>query len=158
MAAPSPTTRVEPTGKKFEDGYRTLITFSLDTNIELWEIEVTPPGRDGGEPIPTTTMWNDDYETVRPRALIKSTDGQVTCAYQEATIGQLDAIINREGTITLTFPDESTEAFFGFPKSYTRSPMKHGEMPTMTVTFVETDFDPANDVEAGPATAAVAGT
>jgi hypothetical protein len=58
MAAPVATARVDPTGIKLDDGYRTLVTFATDPNIEFWEKSVTPPGLDGGDALETKTIHN----------------------------------------------------------------------------------------------------
>lgn len=158
MAAPSPTTRQTPTGIKLDDGFSTKVTFGSDPDLSVWEKEVTPPGKEGGDPIDTTTMWNDTYETVRPRALIKSTNGQILVAYDPAVVDDIEAMVNVETTITFTYPDGTTEAIFGFLKSFQRQAMQRNAQPQATIEIVETDWDYSNKVEAGQAIASVAGT
>lgn len=158
MAAPTPTARQTPVGKRFRNGFRTKVTFAADPDISLWEREVTPMGVDGGEAVDTTTMWNDAYQTKAPRELSDLTDGQMVVAFQEASLTQILAIINVETTITLTYPDLSTEAFFGWLRTFVRNAFVRGTMPTATVAFVSSAWDPAADVEAGPVVAPIAGT
>lgn len=159
MAAPTPTARVAPTGIKLKDGYQALITFALDPNIEFWEKQVTPPGMDGGDPIDQTTMHNVDWRTSAPRALITLTNSSVTVAYDPTVYTACLNLINRETTITVTFSDGSTVAFFGFLKSFTPAAMVEGTQPEATIEIVPTNFDNgAAKVESGPAVAGVAGT
>jgi len=63
------TARTTPTGNKLKDGFRTLIAFAADPDVKLWEKEVTLPGIDVGEKIPTTDMHNVTWRTYAPRAL-----------------------------------------------------------------------------------------
>lgn len=158
MAAPSPTARSTPVGKRFRNGFRTKVTFALDPDISLWEIEVTPPGADHGEAVDTTTMWNTALMTKAPQDLTELLEGSMVVAFQEASWTQIMAIIGIETTITITYPDLSTEAFFGWLRSFVRGPFVRGTMPTATCAFVSSAWDPANDVEAGPAVAPIAGT
>jgi len=160
MAAPSPTARVTPTGIRLEDGYQTLITFENDSNVNLWELEITPPGLDGGDPIDTTTMHNTTYRTKAARSLIDVTDGSFTCAYDpEAMTGCL-ALVNVEQTITVTFLDGSTWAFWGFMQTFDPQGLSEGEMPEASVGFVITNFDPTvgQRDEQGPVIAEVSGS
>lgn len=158
MAAPSPTARSTPGGLKLEDGFSSKVTFSRDVDICLWEIDVTPPGVDNGEPISTTTMHNVRYRTKKPRKLIESTDPSFNAAYDPAIYPLIIDMIGIEQTITFTFPDGSTLAVFGYVKSFTPGALTEGGFPSAAVALVETDQDHANDVEAGPALASVSGT
>jgi hypothetical protein len=158
MAAPSPTPRVDPGGIKLDDGYRSLVTIAADTDISLWEIGVTPPGMDGGDPIDTTTMHNDTYRTMASRALKTLTEFTFRFAYDPAVYTQLETNINVETTITITYPDGSTLAFYGFLRSAEFDELVEGTRPEGTATITPTNFDPTNKVEAAPALASVAGT
>lgn len=158
MAAPVPTTRQTPYGIKLKDGYRTLFTFAADPDVSFWEKTVKPPGLDGGDAIEQTTMHNEDYRTFAPRSLITMTESSMTAAYDPAVLTQIMALINIETTITISFADGSTWAFFGFLKSFETNELQEGEQPNASVSIVCTNFDPTNKVEAGPALASVAGT
>ena len=157
-AAPTPTARVDPTGIKLDDGYRTLVTFALDTNIEFWEKSVTPPGLDGGDEIDTTTMHNDDWRTNAPRALITMTPFSMTAAYDPTLYTAALNLINRETTVTVRYPDGSTLAFYGFLKTIEFSELVEGTQPECTLTVVPTNQDPTTGAEEPPVLAGVAGT
>lgn len=158
MAAPVPAARVDPAGIKLKDGYSALVTFATDTNIELWEKTVTPPGMDGGDAIEQTTMHNDQWRTYAPRGLITLTEFVFTAAYDPEVYNSLLALINRETTVTVRFSDGSTLAFYGFLQKVEMKEMTEGEQPELTATVRPTNFDPTNKVEAGPTLTSVAGT
>lgn len=158
MAAPTPSTRVAPTGIYLKNGYRSLITFSADTDISIWEKGVQPPGVDGGDAIDTTTQHNNDWRTMTPRALMKGSDSKITFAYDPAAYTQLLNLVNVEQTITERFPDSSTLCYYGFVKDFEFNPLQEGEFPEGSCTIVPTHFDPTNNVEAGPVLTSVTGT
>lgn len=158
MAAPSPTARVTPTGISLADGHQTLVTFARDSDVNLWEKEVTPPGIDGGDEIETTTMHNVLWRTLRPRQLQTLTEASFTAAYDPNFYNQALSLVNQDDTVTVSFPDGSTVAFYGYLKSITPDAVTEGEQPTATVTIVPTNWDTANSVEAGPAVVDVSGT
>jgi hypothetical protein len=158
MAAPSATARQTPVGKKLENGKTIKITFSLDPDVSIWEINITPGGTDGGDPIDTTTQWNTRRRTKSPRNLINGTDGSGTAAYDPQCQAQLDAMVNVPQTITYLYWDGSTEARFGYLRSWAKNEMSEGNMPTMNFVIVHTDYDTVNDVEADPVVTSVAGT
>lgn len=158
MAAPTPTPRVTPLGIYLDDGFSTKITFAADTDVALWEKTVTPPGIDGGDPIETVTMHNLIWRPKRPRQLKTLTDCTFTAAYDPVIYTQIVALCNVETTITVTFPDGTTVAFYGFLQKVEPGELTEGEFPELTATIVPTNWDPVNHVEAGPALASVAGT
>ncbi len=158
MAAPSPGVRLDPVGIMLDEGYRTLITIAADTDISFWEKSVTPPGVDGGDAVDITTMHNDVWRTMRSRSLKTLTEVSCTVGYDPAVITQIVAICNVETTITITFPDGSTWAFYGYLRVFTPSENSEGDPVEADITIQPTNFDPVNHVEAGPALASVAGT
>lgn len=158
MAAPVATVRSSPSGIKLKDGFSTKITFATDDNIEFWEKSVKPPGIDGGDSIPQTTMHNTAWRTMAPRQLKTLTESSTTVAYDPVLYTSILALINVETTITVTFPDGSTLAFYGFLQKFEPSELKEGEQPEASVTITPTNFDPTNHVEAAPVLASVAGT
>src|SRR5688572_27171775 len=158
MAAPTPTARVAPSGIKLCDGYQTLVTPASDPNIEFWEKSVTPPGIDGGDPIDSTTMQNDEWRTMCPRRLKTLTESTLTAGYDPNLYNSILALINIETTWTVTYPDGSTLAFYGFLKMFEPQELTEGGFPEATITIVPTNYDPVNDVEAAPVLTSVAGT
>jgi hypothetical protein len=158
MAAPSATARSTPGGKWLKSGHPTKITISLDPDISFWEKAVKTFGRTNGDKIETTTMFNTRRRTFAPRPLIEYTDVEATCAYDPAVATQLDAILGVEGTVTVTHPDGSTEAAFGYLMSWEPDENSEGEQPTASVVFVVTSWDDSADVEAGPTLVSVSGT
>ena len=149
MTAPVATTRVAPVGAHLKDGYQSLITFAADSNVSLWEVEIgTPYGDEGGDPIDLTTMHNTARMTKAPRGLIDTENGSMTCGYTTPARGQCRALINVETTITIKFADGTTEADFGYMKSFKPTGLSDGEMPLADVEFVFTGRDgTGNEVE-----------
>ena len=158
MAAPTATPRVTPTGIWLEKGYQALVTLALDTNIELWEKTVQPPGLDGGEKIDTTTQHNTTYRTFAPRALVTGSDCKFKCAYDPTAYTSILAVINEPTTITVTFPDGSTVAFYGYLQAFQPDAMEEGKQPEADVNIVCTNYDHTAHTEAGPTITSVAGT
>ena len=158
MAAPTLTARQDPAGIKLKDGYKSVYAFNRDPDISLWEMEVGPPGMDGGDAIETSTMHNDIWRTMAARALKTLTESTFTFAYDPAVYTQLNNLINEEGSITQHFPDGSTLTFYGYLRVVEFDPLVEGEMPTGTATVTPTNQDPVTGAEEGPVVASVAGT
>jgi hypothetical protein len=158
LAAPVPSARVDPTGRPLGDGYRTAVAFSLDTNIQLWEKEVTPPGIEGDNANDTSSQQNDVWRTFAPRALATMTELSFTAKYDPSAYSAVVAIVNVPQTITVHFPDGASLAFYGFLKSFKPNALKEGDVPLATITVVPTMMDPVNCVESGPTYTAGTGT
>lgn len=158
MAAPTPTARTTPPGIPLRDGHPTKITIAADVNIDFWEKSIQPPGIDGGDPINMTTFFNTTWRVMRPRTLATLTEVSLTALYDPIVYDQIVAIINQETTITITFNDGSTVAFFGFLQTFEPQEVEDGEAPEAEITIQPTNWDASNSVEAGPAVSSVAGT
>lgn len=161
MAAPTAGVRVAPGGIKLENGHSLVgsrIDFSLDHDVSLWEIGITPPGYDGGEALDQTTQWNEVFKTKSFQALIDMTDGQVTAGYDPAVRGQLIAMINKEQTVTITYTDGSKEYFYGGIRQVSFDPLENGTVPMLTATFTPTNADPTSGDEEAPAYTLISGT
>lgn len=158
MAAPVPTPRTVPSGWKMKEGYQAVVTFSNKPAVQLWEKEVTPTGWDGGDPIDTTTQFNTRYRTKAPPALVDLTEAQYTCGYDPDVYNDINGLIGVEQTVTIRFPDRSTICFYGYMRSFKPSGLKEKTFPEATVVIIPTNYDPVNNVEAGPVFTAAAGT
>lgn len=158
MAAPVATARQDPVGIKMDDGYRTLVSFAVDPDASFWEKSITPPGLDGGDEIDTTTMHNDVWRSMAPRALITMTPFQMTVAYDPNVYNLFLSIINVETTVTVWFPDGSTLAFYGFLKSFEPGELVEGTQPEATVNVVPTNADPTTGAEEAPVLTSAPGT
>jgi len=158
MTAPAATTRGTPDGIKLPDGFSSKITFATDTTIELWEKDVTPPAIDGGDAVDQTTMHNTTWRTKLPRNLLTLEDVSAVCAYDPVAYDAIIALTNVNTTITVTFPDGSTLAFFGYLKRFEPSTSVEADQPEATLTIVATNLDAADTtVEAGPTMVEVSG-
>lgn len=159
MAAPATTARQTPNGRKLKDGHKTKFTFALAPDICLWEKTLKPPGFDMGDPIDTTTMFNDAWETCAQQALAKLTNGSYKCAYDPNAYNTIITSLKaKEGSCTVTYRDGSTLDFFGGIKSFIPDEHVRGTMPTATVEFFATNWDNTNNVEQGPVLTSVSGT
>lgn len=158
MASPSATARQTPNGIKLKDGHGTLITFSSDPNLSVWEVGVTPPGMDGGDAIEQTTHHNVTYRTKAPQSLIDLTEGQIRVQYDPVCISEIRAMINVEQTLTVTYPDGSTDAIFGYLRTFETEEIVTGETPEATMSFVPTNVEPGTSTEEAPVYVDVPGT
>lgn len=158
MTAPTPGTRLTPSGRQLGDGYQTLVALASDTNIQFWEQSVTPPGIEADEPNETTSMHNTAWRTFAPRTLSKLTDTTITANYDPSVYNAILAIINVVTTVTIHFPDGSTLAFYGFVRMFQPGELVEGTKPTATVTIVATNQDPVACTEEDPVYTAGSGT
>jgi len=158
MAAPTITARSTPGGIALQDGFSTLITFTVDPDISFWEKTVKPPGIDNRDPIDTSTMHNTSVVTKAARALNELTSGSTKVAYDPNVYTQILAICGTEGSINVMFPDGSTLSFYGHLRSFEADDIVEGEQPEATVAFEVTNWDPVNRVEVSPVMTSVAGT
>lgn len=158
-AAPSATARQAPGGIKLRDGFSTKITFARNPAIQFWEKQVKPAGIDGGDSVPQTTMHNNEWRTFAPRQLKTLTEQTTTVAYDPKVYTSILELINIEDTVTVSFPDGSTLAFYGYLKMFDPAELVEGTQPEATITIVPTNTDHVNDwVEAAPVLTSVEGT
>jgi hypothetical protein len=130
------------TDDRFDDGFSTLLTFSENEDIKIWEIEVTPPGFDGGGMIDTTTMRNTAKRTRRPKALTTMTNGGATVAYAGSALEAIQDMINVLQEITVTFPESAgTMTFWGWINNLIPGPNSEGNRPTATMEIIPSNED-----------------
>lgn len=159
MAAPSTTTRTTPAAGYMKEGHSTKIAFNRVPSFKAWEIEVQPPGIEGGDPINITTMHNTAWETMYARVLKTLTPFTLLMAYSlEAFDDALTYLINDDGSITCHFPGGDKLDFYGWMQNFLPQSHKRGEMPTANATIVPSNFDSTNNVEASPVLTLASGT
>lgn len=130
---------------RLDDGFSTIIEFENLPDVKLFEKEVTPPGYSAGGPIDTTTMRNIAYRTAAPKQLKSVTNMTATCAYATEAVEQIWAQIGVVQLITVTFPDGSTFAFYGWIDEFKPSAHTEGEQPTASVTIISGMRNPDGD-------------
>lgn len=135
---------------RIDDGYQTLIGFASSPTVKLYEKSVTPPGMDAGGEVDTTTMHNTRYRTRNPKALITMSTSSLKAAYDPAVYPQIVALIGVNNLITITFPDGSTVAFWGWLNKFTPGELVEGEQPTADVEIIPSNQN-SSGVETAPA-------
>lgn len=134
---------------RIDDGYQTLVNFAADETVKFWEKSVTPPGMDGGGETDTTTMLNTTYRTRNPKALVTMTNAKMTVSYDPEIYSEILSLINVNNLITITFPDGSTLAFWGWLNSFTPGECAEGEQPTAEIEIIPSNQN-ASGVETAP--------
>lgn len=159
--APTPTVRVAPDGRKLQDGKgptKATFTWAADTNWNLFDIEVGIPGFDGGEPVNTSTQFNNTWHTKFMRVLFDLKEFSVTGGFDPILLTEILAAKGVNGTGTVTFPDGSTYCFYCGIRSLEFEKLVEGTFPKATVTIVPTNTDPTTGAEEGPVLTNVTGT
>lgn len=134
---------------RIDDGHPTLIQFSLDPDVKLWEKTIKPPGLDAGGPNDTTTMRNIRWRTRQPKKLITMTPLTGTFAYDPVVYDELEAMLGINQLLTVLFADGSSVAAWGWLDKFEPGDSAEGGQPTASVTV---EFSNQNDsqVETGP--------
>lgn len=164
MAAPSATPRLAPSGKQLIEGYKALVTLHLDPDFEIFEKSSTPPALDNGDEIDFTTQHNTQYRTKAPRGYYEVTPlidvGPIVCTagYDPIVYSGAPTNLGKCTTVTYEWGDSSTLAFFGYWKAMEPDETNEGEDPTGSFTFICTNWDHTNKVEAGYVYVGVIGT
>lgn len=159
MAAPTPTARGTPSGRMLENQFRTKITLARNTTISFWEQTVKPPGMTSRGKIQISTMFNSEFHTFAPKKLIEVGDITGKAAYDPAVATQIRATMRIPDTITVTHPDGSTEAHFGYLDEWMPGEnVTDDGFPLADFKICVTSWDHTNEVEAGPVITSVTGT
>lgn len=159
MGTPATTTRVTPTGLVMENGFGALVAFERDPDVFIWEKEVTPNTLDGGDPIDISTNHNVTGRTKAARVLVDFGEISLSGSYDPVLENQIRSnLVNRNGAITLHYPDGSTYDFFGYLRTFERGAMNEEGQPETTFTIVITNIDPSDGSESLPVLTEVAGT
>ncbi len=126
---------------RIRDGFPTTISFADFPTVDFLEISVTPGGIEGGGANDTTTMRNLIWRTMQPKKLKTLSEGSFTAAYKSEVFDTIVAMINHLQILTVTFPDGSTYAFWGWLDNFSPNELVEGEQPTAEVTFIPSNQD-----------------
>ncbi len=126
-----------------KDGHPTRIAFADAPGILFCEKEVTPPSIDGGGENDTTTMKNTLFRTKDPKKLITLGEASITVSYDSAVYPEIIALVNKNNLITVTFPDGSKLAFFGWLNTFVPGAAVEGAQPTAEITIIASNQDAA---------------
>jgi hypothetical protein len=135
-----------------DDGHSTTISFANDsgTTLEVREKEVTPPGLAAGGENDITTMRNSTWRTKAPKKLITASPASLVVTYDpDAYTNIISELLGVNNLITITFPDSSTLAFWGWLDEFTPGPLTEGEAPTASITIIPSNQN-AQQVETAP--------
>lgn len=135
--------------ERIDDGFKTLIAFSLASSVLMYEKSVTPPGIAAGGATDTTTMRNTAWRTRAPKKLKSLENSSIVVAYDPAVYDQIAAMISKNQSITITFPDNSTLVFWGWIDTFTPNEITEGEQATANVTIIPSNMD-ASKAEVAP--------
>ena len=130
------------------DGFATLISLAVAPSVHFREIDVTPPEVQAGA-IDQTTMRNTAWKTTAPKTLKTLGDVSLTVAYDPVVLNDIETAIGQNNLITLTHPDGSTWAFWGWLDSFKPSSNKEGARPEASVTLKSSNTN-ASGVEVAP--------
>lgn len=158
MTPPAPTARVNPTGVRLKNGYRTLITMSGNASIGLWEKTIGLPGLDGGDAIDITNMHSVTWREMAVRSLMTLTEFQFTAAFKPSSYIDLMAQINVEQAFTIHLPLGYRLVFYAALRVVEFSAMTEGEAPEATCTVTPTNVDPITGGSEPPVLLTTAGT
>lgn len=126
---------------RLRDGFKTLVSFSLNPNFYA-EIEVTPPGIDGRGAIDQTTMRNSVWVTRLAKALKDLTEMQAVIAWDPIIYSPaVFTFIQLNQQFTLRFSDTSQLIFWAEVDKFQPNAMKEGERPTANFTIIPTNVN-----------------
>lgn len=138
--------------ERLDDGFSTIISFSLDPTVQFYEKTVKPPGISAGGPNDTTTMRNSTWRTKAPKLLKSLTDSELEAAYDPAVYDSILPMIGVNQQIQISFPDGSQLWFWGWVDEFEPNQIQEGEQPTAKVKIV-----PSNQNSSGVETAPIYG-
>ena len=119
----------------YEDMQGTIIGFSLNATLTIEEVETNPFGFDGDGPINVTTHRNNTLRTQAPKKLKGLTNGGARVMYAHADLAKIWAMMQENQLATITYPDGSTDAVWGFIDKFEPDGAVVGDRPTANIVF-----------------------
>lgn len=134
---------------RIDDGFSTTIEFAADSDVQMWEKEITPPGISGGGANDTSTMRNSVWRTLAPKQLKTLTECSFVASYDPIIFSEIVALCQVNTLITITFADGATLAFYGWLDSVSPNAIVEGAQPTLNATIIPSNQD-GNGTETAP--------
>jgi hypothetical protein len=135
------------------DGYSTTLTLATSDITLAEETTVKPPGLEGGDKIPRTTMANTAVRTFKPPSLYEVTDITGTYRFPPSVLTEVQTAINTNQQITVNLPDSSTWTFWGWLKTFEPGDFAEGAEVLADFTFCISNLN-GSDAETAPVYAA----
>lgn len=127
--------------QRLKDGHPTTINFSLNPNVKLWEMTVTPPGISAGGANDTTSMRNTTWRTNQPKHLKTLTPFTFDAQYDPIWYDQALAMAGVNQLIYVLFPDGDKYYFWGWLDTVAPNAVSEGSPPTVSVTVIPSNQD-----------------
>ena len=118
----------------FTDGHGIRIVF-VNQGITVYEKNVTPGGKEGGDPIDITTNDNVSLRSFAPPVLGRLTPTNVEVTYDKADLDALKAAVDQSDDIRTEWPDDTTDVQSGWLRDVTPNQTQSGEQPTATLAI-----------------------
>lgn len=134
---------------RLTDGFSTTIAFPLFPAVKFWEVDVQPPGFDGGGENDITNMRNVAWRTKAPKKLLTLTDSTINAHYDPAVLNDVRTMMQVNQHIHIHHPDGSKWAFWGWLDKFVPGANKEGSPPTAQLTISPSNYD-ANGNEVAP--------
>lgn len=126
---------------RLDDGFSSIIGFSLDASVHVYEKTIKPPGIHAGGAVDTTTMRNTAYRTANPKRLKTLSESTVKVAYATTVLAQMLAMVGKNQQITVTFSDGSSWNFFGWIDEFTPGDLVEGQQPEAEMKLIPSNQD-----------------
>ena len=94
-------------------------------------------------------MRNSAVRTFYPKQLYTLGDATVTVAWDPTLYEEMASVIGVNQTITITFPDATTLAFWGTLDGFAPNEQEEGVQPTAVLTILASNLNDS-DVETEP--------
>ncbi len=150
MAAPVPTARVTPTGRKIGTGGPTYIIFASKPGLNIWENSVKPLSFQLDDRKDNSSFQNDRVRTFSPGRLMTGQDVVVQAGYDPDETEELWDLIGVRDTITIQLPTGTRYAFYGWLDQLDFSELNEDDDPTVTLTIAQGNQDWDTCVEEMP--------
>lgn len=134
---------------QLNDGYRSIMTFSLNANVKVYPKTVTPFGASAGGAIDTTTMLNNLFRTFQPKKLQTITGATLVGAYDPALYNDIMAMLGKNQLLSIIFPDLGHFDAYGWIDEASFSALTEGVQPEVTFNIMPSNQN-GSGAEAGP--------